>query len=118
MVFRWTDIFTSDGEKSGRHRDLEFEGAPETQVEILEAWDQGWQILFDTLESLSGDNLLRTIKIRDADHTVMAAVERQMSHYSYHAGQMVFAGKQIKGDDWQTLSIPKGRSEQYLKKER
>lgn len=118
MVSRWTDIFTSDGEKPDRHRDSEFEGAPETQVEILESWDQGWQVLFDTLESLSGDNLLRTIKIRDADHTVMEAIERQMSHYSYHVGQMVFAGKQIKGDDWKTLSIPKGRSEQYLKKER
>lgn len=107
MISRWTDIFTSDGEKPDRHRDSEFEDAPGTQTEILEAWNAGWQVLFDTLESLSGDDVLRTIEIRGVEHTVMEAIERQMSHYSYHVGQMVFIGKQMKGADWQSLSIPK-----------
>ncbi|AKG73577.1 DinB family protein [Salinicoccus halodurans] len=118
MISRWTDIFTSDGEKSDRHRDSEFEDPPETYAEIVEAWNTGWRVLFDTLESLSGDDLLKTVEIRGAEHTVIEAIERQISHYSYHVGQMVFTGKQIKGHDWRTLSIPKGRSEQYLKRGR
>ncbi|WP_411843861.1 DUF1572 family protein [Salinicoccus sp. HZC-1] len=115
MISRWTDIFTTDGEKADRQRDSEFEDDLNTRKEILEAWHDGWARLFRTLNGLSGDDVLKPIKIHGKEYTVMEAIEGQMSHYSAHVGQMIYAGKQIKGEDWQVLSIPKGQSEDYLK---
>lgn len=116
MISRWTDVFTTDGEKPDRNRDSEFEDGQAAKEEVSEMWSEGWQVLFTALEGMDGSDMLKIVKIRGEGHTVMEALERQMSHYSYHVGQMVFAGKQIKGEDWQTLSIPKGESEEHFRK--
>ncbi|MCG1008518.1 DUF1572 family protein [Salinicoccus sp. ID82-1] len=114
MYSRWTDVFTTDGEKPGRQRDDEFEDDLQTMEDVEAAWEDGWQLFFDTLDGFNVEDLLRTQKIRGEDHTILDALERQHSHYAMHIGQMMFIGKQIKGSDWQSLSIPKGQSEQYL----
>ena len=113
MRSRWTDFLTSDGEKEWRNRDTEFEDDIKTRKELLEKWDEGWKILFDALEPLTEEVLSKEIYIRNMGHSVVEAIERQTSHYAYHVGQMVFIGKMIKGDDWQSLSIPKGQSANY-----
>ncbi|MFC3419902.1 DUF1572 family protein [Salinicoccus hispanicus] len=115
MHSRWTDVFTTDGEKPNRHRDGEFEDDLQTIEGVSDAWEEGWQLFLTTLESFDAEDLLRTQKIRGEDHTILEALERQHTHYASHIGQMMFIGKQVKGSDWQSLSIPKGQSEQYLK---
>lgn len=114
MVSRWTDFLTSDGEKSFRNRDQEFEDTISSKQELIAIWEKGWNILFDTLSDLGEQDLLKNIYIRSESHTVIDAIERQMAHYAYHIGQIVYIGKQLKNKDWQSLSIPKGQSEQYL----
>lgn len=114
MISRWSDFLTSDGEKESRDRDSEFLGVAASRKEMLEDWEKGWEILLGTLSNLEGEDLLKTIRIRSEEHIVIEAIERQMSHYSYHIGQIVYIGKQIKGGDFNTLTIPKGQSEQYL----
>src|SRR5690606_28226304 len=97
-----------------RNRDQEFVDTLSTEQELLIAWEQGWAVLLDTLSNLSPQDLLTTVYIRGEDHTVLEAIERQLAHYAYHIGQLVFIGKQLKGDAWESLSIPKGQSEEYL----
>lgn len=114
MISRWSDFLTTDGEKSTRNRDQEFEDNLSSKQEMITVWEKGWHTLFDALSRLENRDLLKDITIRGEKHTVLEAIERQMAHYAYHVGQIVYIGKQLKGDDWETLSIPIGKSEEYL----
>lgn len=114
MVSRWTDFLTADGEKSYRNRDEEFSPAAASKEELLKIWESGWQVLFSALGSLNEQDLLRNIFIRGESHLVIDAIERQMAHYAYHVGQIVYIGKLLKNDQWESLSIPRGKSEEYL----
>lgn len=114
MVSRWTDIFHTDGEKPNRNRELEFEDDLHSKVEILKVWEKGWTTLLEALDLLTEQDLFRKITIRGEGHLVLEAIERQMAHYAYHIGQIVYIGKQIKCEQWVSLSIPKGMSEEYL----
>jgi uncharacterized damage-inducible protein DinB len=113
MRSRWTDFLTSDGEKPGRDRDEEFSQPPPTREALLQIWEDGWQRLLGTLESLTDADLGRTITIRGEPHSVMQAINRQVAHYSYHCGQIVFLAKHLSGERWQTLSIPRGKSANF-----
>jgi len=114
MRSRWTDFLTSDGEKPDRDRDREFENRPgDTRESLMTAWESGWSALFGALENLSDEDLLRTIPIRGEAHTVMQAVHRQLTHYAYHVGQIVFLARHFAGGRWKSLSIPKGRSKDF-----
>jgi hypothetical protein len=113
MLSRWTDIFTTDGEKSNRNREAEFANPTPTHQSILNTWDLGWKCLFDTLNSLTADDLEKIIYIRNQDHTVMEAINRQLAHYPYHVGQIVFLGKMLCDESWVSLSIPRGKSDSY-----
>ncbi len=113
MMSRWTNFLNSDGEKDFRNRDQEFEAIIKTKMELDDKWHKGWNCLFDTLNKLSADDLEKTIYIRKKGHTVLEAILRQLSHYSYHIGQIVFIGVLFTGDDWKSLSIPKGDSKKY-----
>jgi uncharacterized protein DUF1572 len=113
---RWTDFLTSDGEKPDRKRDTEFEGRPEdTRASLLGRWEAGWQVLFDALGDLAPEDLSREVTIRGQPHSVMRAIHRQMTHYAEHIGQIVMLAKHWAGDRWQTLSIPRGQSEQFAR---
>ncbi|MRG87763.1 DUF1572 family protein [Salinibacillus xinjiangensis] len=114
MISRWTDIFTSDGEKEYRNRDDEFIDDIASKTALTNVWEQGWQTLMATLDGLQEQDLLKSIYIRGERHIVIEAIERQMAHYAYHVGQMVYIGKQLKTSNWESLSIPKGKSEEYL----
>ena len=113
MRSRWTDFLTSDGEKPGRDRDEEFSNPPATREALLEIWEDGWQRLIGTLESLTDADLGRTITIRGEAHSVMQAINRQIAHYPYHCGQIVFLAKHLCGGSWKTLSIPRGASVEF-----
>ncbi|WPU93066.1 DUF1572 family protein [Mucilaginibacter sabulilitoris] len=113
MVSRWMDIFTSDGEKANRNREAEFEPINHTREDILALWNKGWSCLVDTLEQLTDTDLDRIIYIRNMGHTVAEAINRQLAHYPYHVGQIVFIGKMLRDQKWQSLSIPRGQSEAY-----
>lgn len=113
MQSRWTDIFNSDGEKEWRNRDAEFVNDIKLRSDMLEYWNKGWSTLFDTLNSLADEDLSKIIYIRNEGHTVMDAINRQLAHYSYHIGQIVYIGKLIAGANWKTLSIARGASDQY-----
>lgn len=115
MISRWTDFLTSDGEKPDRNRDEEFIDKEAPIKEILNYWEKGWECMFGSIASLTEDDLLNVIYIRAEPHNVISAINRQLSHYAYHIGQIVFLAKHIKGKDWQTLSIPKGKSEEFNK---
>ena len=110
MVSRWTNFLTEDGEKEWRQRDDEFETHSYSREKLLQLWKEGWMAVFGALESLSGDDLDKTIYIRTRPLTVIEAIHRQLTHYAYHVGQIVMLGKIIKNKDWQTLSIAKGQS--------
>ncbi|MER2000671.1 MAG: DUF1572 domain-containing protein [Lysinibacillus sp.] len=114
MVSRWSDFLTTDGEKPNRNRDQEFEYTILSKQELIKVWEKGWNVLFETLSNLQVQDLLKNIYIRSESHTVIDAIERQMAHYAYHVGQIVYIGKQVKGTDWKSLSIPKGQSEVFL----
>lgn len=114
MVSRWTEFLTSDGEKPYRNREQEFEDIISSKQELIATWEKGWNTLFVTLNALKEEDLLKNIYIRGERHTVIEAIERQMSHYSYHIGQIVYIGKQLKGEKWESLSIPKGKSKEFL----
>ncbi|SMO58126.1 DUF1572 family protein [Solitalea koreensis] len=116
MHSRFTDFLTSDGEKPNRNRDEEFEEQLMPKEELESKWNSAWLILFSTLESLTASDLLKTVFVRSEEHTVLDAINRQLLHYSYHVGQIAYIGKIIKGNDWQTLSIPKGKSDEFNKK--
>lgn len=115
MRSRWTDFFTSDGEKEWRHRDQEFVEDIKSKEELLTKWEEGWNCLFAALDSVNEENFDTTIYIRNMGHTIVEAINRQFAHYSYHVGQIVFIGTMIKGKEWQSLSIPKGQSVAYNK---
>ena len=113
MLSRWTDFLTSDGEKEWRNRDSEFEDNITSKEELLRVWNQGWDCLFDALNSLSSEDLETIIYIRNEGHTVIEAINRQLAHYPYHIGQIVFYAKMLKSTEWTSLSIPRNKSNTY-----
>lgn len=113
MMSRWTDFLTSDGEKDWRNRDAEFENDITTREELMGKWNQCWQCFFAALNSLGEADLDRMIYIRNMGHTVLEAINRQLAHYPYHIGQIVFIGKMVQDGSWVSLSIPKGESNAY-----
>lgn len=113
MLSRWTDFLTTDGEKEFRNRDAEFENDIVSRDEILKLWNDGWTCLFNALDKLTVNDLNKIIYIRNQGHTVIEAINRQLAHYSYHVGQIVFIGKMLSEKGWSSLSIPKGNSKQY-----
>ena len=113
MRSRWTDFLTSDGEKEWRNRDAEFEAEEKSREALLQKWNDGWDCLFNALHELKEEDLKKIIYIRNQGHTVMEAINRQLAHYPYHIGQIVFIGKMICDSTWQSLSIPKGNSKNY-----
>ncbi|MEO8533495.1 MAG: DUF1572 domain-containing protein [Flavobacterium sp.] len=113
MLSRWTDFLTTDGEKEWRNRDAEFENDLQSAEEVLEAWNKGWNCFLNTLDSLKPEQLSEIIYIRNEGHTVIEAINRQLAHYPYHIGQIVFYAKQLKKDAWDSLSIPRNKSGNY-----
>lgn len=113
MLSRWTNFLITDGEKEWRNRDAEFEEILTTKPELLAHWEKGWQCLFDALNSLQPQQLNEIIYIRNEGHTVIEAINRQLAHYPYHIGQIVFYAKMVKKTEWQSLSIPKNKSNNY-----
>jgi hypothetical protein len=113
MRSRWTDFLTSDGEKPDRNRDGEFVEPPATREGVMQMWEFGWRTVFAALEPLSDNDLGRTVTIRGEAHSVLQAVNRQLAHYAYHAGQIVFLAKHFAGGRWQSLSIPRNRSAEF-----
>jgi len=112
MRSRWTDFFTSDGEKPSRNRDGEFESHKEdTRDKLIAAWEEGWNLAFAVISSLKSEDLGRTVTIRSESHTVIQAITRNMLHTASHVGQIVLLAKHFAGPKWQTLSIPRGRSQ-------
>ncbi|MGI8919629.1 MAG: DUF1572 family protein [Pyrinomonadaceae bacterium] len=120
MISRWTDFLTTDGEKPDRNRDMEFVIDSETtKPSLLAYWEKGWACLFATLEPLQPEVLRRTVFIRGEEHTVVQAINRQMTHYAYHIGQIVLLAKHYRSNEWKSLSVPKNRSagfNEYLEK--
>ncbi|MEM7186363.1 MAG: DUF1572 family protein [Bacteroidota bacterium] len=115
MKSRWTDFMTTDGEKPWRQRDREFEQVFDSRDEMMEAWESGWERLFEALDSVNTQNFDTTVYIRNQGHTIVEAINRQLAHYAYHVGQMVYVGRMMKGANWKSLSIPKGDSAAYNK---
>lgn len=113
MISRWTDFLTSDGEKEWRNRDGEFEETINDKAELMQLWNQGWDCFFNTINSLTPDQLETIIYIRNEGHTVIEAINRQLAHYPYHIGQIVFYAKMLKKTEWETLSIAKNKSNSY-----
>lgn len=113
MLSRWTNFLTEDGEKPWRNRDEEFVNTFNTKDEVLEFWEKGWKCLFDALDQINEKNLYSTIYIRGEAHSVMDAVFRQLAHYPYHIGQIVYIAKMIKNEDWNTLSIARNKSREF-----
>ncbi len=113
MRSRWTDFLTTDGEKPDRNRDTEFEDPPTTRAELMEMWERGWRHVFDALEPLMDADLTRTVTIRTEPHSVMQAINRQVAHYSYHVGQIVYLARHFAGDKWQTLTIQKRKLAEF-----
>jgi Protein of unknown function (DUF1572) len=110
MLSRWTDFLTTDGEKPGRDRDAEFDQPPESRAALMDLWNRGWACVFSALEPLTDADLSRVITIRGEPHSVMQAINRQIAHYPYHVGQIVFLAKHLQGEDWKSLTIPRRQS--------
>src|SRR6218665_3053420 len=115
MISRWTDFLTTDGEKPTRNRDGEFMEGAETREQLMEKWNEGWKVFMDTLHSLKGEDMMKIITIRGEGLTVTQALNRQTAHYAYHVGQIVYLAKHLKSKDWNSLSIPKNKSNDHLK---
>ena len=115
MRSRFTDFLTSDGEKADRHRDQEFELNPATttRADLTQWWEDGWARVFSALEALKPEDIMRNVTIRGEPHTVLQAINRQIAHYAQHTGQIVFMAKHIRAGKWRTLSIPRGKSEDF-----
>lgn len=113
MLSRFTDFLTTDGEKPWRNRDAEFINPFRSREELMNRWNEGWECLLRALEQLTAEDMERVIYIRNDGHTVAEAVNRQLAHYPYHIGQMVFIAKMLKNEDWQTLSIARNKSTDY-----
>jgi len=110
---RWRDFMTSDGEKPDRNRDTEFEMVADTRESLIQFWETGWQMLFGNIEPLTVEDFSKTVSIRGEPHTIVEAINRQLTHYSYHIGQIVFLAKHFRSADWKTLSVPKNKSAQF-----
>ena len=113
MRSRWTDFLVSDGEKPDRKRDTEFEAPPETRAALMKVWEQGWDYVFTALDALSDADIERTVEIRGEPHSVMQAINRQIAHYAYHCGQIVFLAKHLQSSQWKALTVPRGKSEDF-----
>ena len=114
MFSRWTDFLTTDGEKPDRNRDMEFVIEPKTgKDDVLAYWEKGWQRVFDALEPLTAEDLGKKVLIRGEEHTVIQAINRQLMHYAYHIGQIVFLAKHFRSSEWKSLSIPRNRSAEF-----
>lgn len=113
MLSRWTDFLTTDGEKEWRNRDSEFDNDIQTQEGVMALWNKGWDCFLEALDSLQPEQLSTIIYIRNEGHTVVEAINRQLAHYPYHIGQIVFYAKQLKTSEWESLSIPKNKSNSY-----
>ncbi len=114
MHSRFTDFLNSDGEKPDRFRDREFEiTSATTRADIMECWEEGWACVFAAIEPLQPEDVMRTVTIRGEPHTVLQAINRQIAHYAQHIGQIVFLAKHLRSSEWKTLSIPRGKSEEY-----
>jgi hypothetical protein len=114
MRSRFTDFLTTDGEKPNRQRDQEFELGPDaTRADLTAWWEDGWARVFNAIEALKPEDVMRTITVRGEPHTVLQAINRQIAHYAYHTGQIVFFAKHIRSDKWKNLSIPRGKSEDH-----
>ena len=114
MRSRWTDFLTTDGEKPNRNRDSEFERAQEdTRQKIMSLWENGWALTLAAISSLKPEDLDRTVLIRKEPHTVLQAIHRQLTHYATHVGQIVLLAKHFAGANWQTLSVPKKKSQEF-----
>ncbi len=113
MRSRWNDFLTTDGEKPDRHRDTEFEHQGETAADIRRLWDAGWELTIAAIAGLGWQDLERVVTIRGEPHGVVAAINRQLTHYAYHVGQIVLLARHFAGPGWQWLSIPPGKSAEY-----
>ena len=113
MLSRWTDFLTTDGEKEWRDREAEFDNNLNSRAELLSIWNEGWACLFSALNSINEDNFEQIIYIRNQGHSIVEAINRQLAHYPYHIGQIVFIGKMLAGKDWNSLSIPRGDSQKF-----
>jgi hypothetical protein len=113
MRSRWTDFLSSDGEKPGRHRDREFVEPPSTRDALMKEWESAWACLFSALEPLSDTDLSRSVTIRGEAHSVTQAINRQLAHYAYHIGQIVFLAKHLQHAGWKSLSVPRGQSDKF-----
>ena len=113
MLSRWTHFLTEDGEKSWRQRDREFVDPYSTKEEMLSAWESGWNCVFDALKQINSQNFDTKVTIRGEEHSIPEALNRQLGHYAYHTGQIVTTAKGLLGANWQSLSIPKGKSEDF-----
>ncbi len=115
MLSRWTNFLTEDGEKEWRKRDLEFEPVINTKEELLSKWNEGWNCVFEALNTLNRDNFETKVFIRNQEHSIIQAINRQLAHYSNHIGQIVYIGRMVKGKNWKSLTIPKGKSNEFNK---
>jgi hypothetical protein len=116
MLSRWTDFLTTDGEKPDRNRDMEFVIEPRTtKAGVMDYWEKGWQRTFDTLAALRPEDLMRKVTIRGEEHSVVQAINRQLAHYPYHVGQIVFLAKHFRASEWESLSIPRNKSAEFNK---
>jgi len=114
MLSRWTDFLTSDGEKPNRNRDMEFVIEPQTtKDDVLAYWERGWQCVFAALEPLQPEDCEKTVMIRGEKHTIVQAINRQLMHYAYHIGQIVFLAKHFRSAEWKSLSVPRNRSAEF-----
>jgi hypothetical protein len=113
MCSRWSDFLTTDGEKPWRDRDCEFELPPQGREALIELWETGWGMMFGALEPLTEADLVQTVTIRGEAHSVMQAINRQLAHYPYHCGQIVFLAKHLKSEAWRCLSVPRGKSQEF-----
>ena len=113
MISRWTNFLTEDGEKEWRNRDAEFENDIQSKAEMLEMWEKGWLVLFDALNQVNDANINSIILIRGEKISVVDALLRQLAHYPYHIGQIIYLAKMLKNDDWKTLSIARNKSQEY-----
>jgi hypothetical protein len=114
MRSRFTEFLTTDGEKPNRFRDQDFELSPSTtRADVMGWWEAGWAQVFHTLDSLNPEDVMRTVTIRGEPHTVLQAINRQIAHYASHTGQIIFLAKHLRSSEWKTLSIPRGKSEDY-----
>jgi hypothetical protein len=113
MRSRWMDFLISDGEKPDRKRDTEFEDPPATRAALMKLWDDGWNYVFTALEPLADGDIDRAVVIRGEPHSVMQAINRQIAHYAYHCGQIVFLAKHLQARQWKALTVPRDKSEEF-----